>query len=238
MGITKSQVNRDVTIIVKTFERPVCVERLLKSIREFYPRVTVIVVDDSEEPRPLPKCTYLTMPFDSGASAGRNFALKHVKTPYFVTADDDFIFTEQTKLETWLEILEEHPIDLISGIAGGLEFTGAIEIDDGIFRIARYKSKGKIGSIKLFDITAQFFMARLDKVLEFGAWDEDYKTGVEHRDFFFRAKDKLVVGFSPHVRVEHPWTSVATPKYRAARSRSRETINLFLKKHGLREMQI
>lgn len=236
--MTKAQVNKKVTIIAKTFERPQCAERLLESIRLYYPRIEVIIVDDSTEPRPLDKCTYLTMPFDSGASAGRNFALKHVKTPYFVTVDDDFIFTERTRLEIWLEILESHPIDLISGIAGNLEFVGAIEVNDGVFRIIRYKSKGQIGPIKLFDITAQFFMARLDKVLEFGAWDEDYKTGVEHRDFFFRAKDKLVVGFCPQVHVNHPWSSTSNLKYCKARSRSRETIDLFLKKHNLREMQI
>src|SRR5687767_3502717 len=40
----------DVTAVVKTFERPRLLRRLLLSIRRMYPRLAIIVVDDSKRP--------------------------------------------------------------------------------------------------------------------------------------------------------------------------------------------
>ena len=42
-------VERDITVVVKTFERPECLRRLVSSIRRFYPGIPVFVVDDSRE---------------------------------------------------------------------------------------------------------------------------------------------------------------------------------------------
>lgn len=46
--------NKNLTAVVKTFERPAVLERLVSSIRRFYPKLHIIVVDDSREPEPLP----------------------------------------------------------------------------------------------------------------------------------------------------------------------------------------
>src|SRR5512135_3037965 len=43
-------VNRHLTAIVKTFERPQVLQRLLDGIRRAYPSLQVIVVDDSRAP--------------------------------------------------------------------------------------------------------------------------------------------------------------------------------------------
>lgn len=234
---TKRDVNKKVTLIVKTFERPHHIRRLIKSIHEYYPRVRLIVVDDSKDSISLNNCEYYRLSYDSGASAGRNYALSKVETPYFVALDDDFVFTEETKLELWLDILENHPIDLVAGIAGGLRFVGKIQIKDEIFSIEPEKYNGFVDKYKTYDITAQFFMANLDKVLDMGAWDEDYKTGVEHRDFFFRARNHLICALCEEVRINH-FPGASSKIYLKARSRSLETIKLFLKKHNLKEMHI
>ena len=43
-------VDESVTAVVKTFERPKEFKRLIKSIRQFYPDMHIIVVDDSRKP--------------------------------------------------------------------------------------------------------------------------------------------------------------------------------------------
>jgi len=46
----------DLTVVVKTFQRPDALRRLLASIRRFAPSLPVYVVDDSEQPlEPLPE---------------------------------------------------------------------------------------------------------------------------------------------------------------------------------------
>src|SRR5205823_5665748 len=46
---------REVTVVVKTFQRPEALRRLVASIRRFYPDIGLFVVDDSEEPlEPVP----------------------------------------------------------------------------------------------------------------------------------------------------------------------------------------
>lgn len=51
-----------------------------------------------------------------GWFAGRNLALSQVTTKYVLWADDDFIFTANTKLERMVDILEKTTLDLVSHI--------------------------------------------------------------------------------------------------------------------------
>ena len=48
-----------------------------------------------------------------GWFAGRNLAVSQVTTKYVLWADDDFIFTANTKLERMVEILERTTLDLV-----------------------------------------------------------------------------------------------------------------------------
>ena len=115
---------RDVTIIVKTFERPQCLERLLDSIGRAGWQGPVLVGDDSRRPYRDPILArygglvteYLCMPFDIGLSAGRNLLLKKVATPFFVLCDDDFVFDARTDMNRFRELLETAGLDLIGGV--------------------------------------------------------------------------------------------------------------------------
>lgn len=49
-----------------------------------------------------------------GWFAGRNLAVSQVTTKYVLWADDDFIFTANTKLERMVDILEKTTLDLVS----------------------------------------------------------------------------------------------------------------------------
>ena len=72
--------------MIKTFERPAKLKRLVDSIRRLYPGLTIIVVDDSRHPRNLPEVENINLPFDSGVSAGRNAGVKAVGTTIHVVS--------------------------------------------------------------------------------------------------------------------------------------------------------
>jgi GT2 family glycosyltransferase len=109
-------VNTHLTAVIKTFERPTTLKRLLKSIRRFYPELRIIVVDDSKIPVELDDTLVIQMPYDTGISAGRNQALKEVTTEYILLLDDDFIFYDRTDLEPAMEAMMNQPkIDIMGG---------------------------------------------------------------------------------------------------------------------------
>ena len=90
---------KNVTAIIKTFERPESLDNLIRSIRPFYPDLQIIVADDSLNPQPRSDVRYLPLDHDVGLSAGRNALLASVETPYFLLLDDDLEFTKDTRIE-------------------------------------------------------------------------------------------------------------------------------------------
>lgn len=48
-----------------------------------------------------------------GWFAGRNLAVSQVTTKYVLWVDDDFIFTANTKLEKFVDVLEKTTLDLV-----------------------------------------------------------------------------------------------------------------------------
>ena len=90
----------DVTVCVKTFNRPKLLNNCLKSIRWNYPNIKIIVADDGNINQNIGfDVEYHKLKFDKGLSYGRNFMLDKVKTKYFVLVDDYFIFTPETNLK-------------------------------------------------------------------------------------------------------------------------------------------
>lgn len=114
----------NVTILIKTFERPGALTRLLDSIENRYPQCPVLICDDSREPirdRVLGRYgaqvdAYTTLPFDSGLSAGRNALLKRVETEYFVLNDDDFVYGPQADLQWMHNQMVAGEVELLGGV--------------------------------------------------------------------------------------------------------------------------
>lgn len=54
-----------VTIATKTFLRYDKLQDLINSIRQFYPTITIVIADDTEEPKPVtgPYIEHYIMPF-------------------------------------------------------------------------------------------------------------------------------------------------------------------------------
>lgn len=114
----------NITIIIKTFERFESLDYLLSSIVKMNLPCPVLIADDSKtsyKDDVIKKYgdiieNYIDLPFDSGASKGRNVLVDHVRTEYFLLAEDDFIFDKRINLEWMLECLMDSDLDLIGGM--------------------------------------------------------------------------------------------------------------------------
>lgn len=202
-------VEAKLTAVIKTFERPDTLRRLVASIKRLYPNLPIIVVDDSRTPCKLAGVETIVMPYDSGVSAGRQKALEHVRTPYLLLLDDDFVFYKKTALEPAMRLMETHPaIDIMGGEVVNLPS----------FKSADYKyanlhptkvtsvlpSGSEVGGLKVYDKVPNFYVARTQR-LKLVGWDKRIKR-LDHADFFTRAKGVLVTVFNPHFKVLHAQT--------------------------------
>ncbi|XP_033987145.1 beta-1,4 N-acetylgalactosaminyltransferase 1-like [Trematomus bernacchii] len=115
-----TDINSQVTITTKTFLRYPELNRLLKSIRQFYKDIEVIIADDSfvtENITGGDHTKHFIMPPAQGWFAGRNLAVSQVTTKYFLWVDDDFQFTKWTNIEEMVRVMEANPeLDVVSQI--------------------------------------------------------------------------------------------------------------------------
>jgi len=214
--------------MVKTLLRPHCLEPLLKSLRKFYPDEPVIVTDDSPEPYPEVAepydVHYETFDYDIGIGTCYNWTIDHAETPYIVLLDDDFVFTEQTRIDRFLPFLEAGVCDLVGGEVWnsrrginqsfcGFFTQGAKpgkvlgwEDTKSLQKIPRNTVKG----LAFVEITMNFFAARTDALREV-RWDPRLKV-CRHEDFFlrfngYRPREPKVEGFRaafyPGVTIDH-----------------------------------
>ena len=203
------------TFIIHTFKRPECLDRLLESIKEFYPKVPVIVYDDSK--------------FDKGLSWGRNHLVSQVKTKYFLLLDDDFVFTKETKIEKLIEKAEQG-YDIV---AGALRENGNIIHYEGRYELENDILKLILNTEEPLDFVFNFFIGRTEKFKEC-KWDEDLKL-CEHTAFFFDNKDKLKVGYEPSVIIEHK--PVRPADYMSYRLRAIDYAEIWKKKKGIKDIK-
>jgi len=96
----------DYEILVKTFLRFPCVKRLIRSIRTYYPDITIRICDDGNgEEIKGERIIYHRLPYYSGLAVGKNFLVQKCETPYFITMDDDFIVIKETDLNKLHKII-------------------------------------------------------------------------------------------------------------------------------------
>uniref|UniRef100_A0A3B3ZDF2 Glycosyltransferase 2-like domain-containing protein n=1 Tax=Periophthalmus magnuspinnatus TaxID=409849 RepID=A0A3B3ZDF2_9GOBI len=208
MGAISSQVS----ITIKTFLRYDNLKELLSSIRRFYPNITVIIADDSIEPEKITgeNIHQYIMPPAQGWFAGRNLAVSQVTTKYFLWADDDFIFSQSTKIEKMVEVMEAVPeLDVVGGSVQGNTFHFSLEYDKGdeteggcLYR----KSHGRFHAIPgypqcyLTSGVVNFFLARTDCIQK-SRFDPLLKR-VAH-SFFMDGLGSLMVASCSHVSIGH-----------------------------------
>ena len=197
------------TAVIKTFERPHVLKRLVRSIKRCYPDLNIIVVDDSRKSRPLPGVKWLSLPFDSGVSAGRSAGLSRVETPYILLLDDDFILYSRTGLRAALKEMEMYPqIDIMGGAVVNLPF---VKISDyrnaGLFSTAKepvQRPGSYIGPFPVYDKVPNFYIAQTER-LRLVDWDPQIKR-LDHADFFTRARGVLTTVYNDKLRCLHAKT--------------------------------
>jgi hypothetical protein len=194
------------TAVVKTFERPRQLARLIQSLQRSFPGMAIIVADDSRVPTTLPGIRTLALPYDSGVSAGRQGALDAVTTELTWVLDDDFIVHRGTNLALVLALISRHTeLDLIGGAVIDLPFyTRRGSPVDALYPTAARPLTPlgtRFGAAVVCDKVPNFFVARTAKLRRVG-WDARLKR-VEHGDFFTRARGLLTTAFLPEFSCLH-----------------------------------
>jgi len=236
---------KDITVVVKTFQRPDALRRLLVSIRRFYPEIPVVVVDDSEQPlEPVPPeiTRYRHVAFDSlGVSAGRNAAVREVETEYTLICDDDMVFGRKTDLAKMLRTVETTRFDLVSCMwmdhepwrsirRGFRRYEGTLDIADRTLVHRLGATRGTIDGLPVFDIVHQFFVARTELLRE-NPWDERFKVAGEHVAFFLALKERgLLCTRLPDVVVYH--FPALPPEYQSFRANTAADVQLLRETRG------
>lgn len=204
-----------ITLVFATVDRPHCVQRLIDSIKKYFPCIKVVVGNQGEPSDHLAeyyqkndvKVAYL--PHDAGVSAARNAAVELVETEYILLADDDFVIGHDTSLFAPVTILDsDNSVDIVGGllydIYGALDFSAGHERrweriffhdeNEGLLVSlpvdSFYPLERRVKGYSYFVCDAVMNWALMRKsIFSRGAkWDEIYTCNGEHEDFYLNIK--------------------------------------------------
>jgi GT2 family glycosyltransferase len=192
----------DVSILIKTLERPQQLINQLYSIRKYKFHGPIIIADDSKEPYreqilqlfPDLDITYINLPFDTGTAEGRNIMLKQTKTPLFVLCDDDFIFEPRTRLPLMQKMLVDNNLDLLGGVFRQYNLKSRKERLK--FNLSNWFLKFNIliPSTSIFEYSANFDLeGKVCKMKKMNYQDPFTKCDMTHN--FFIARTEKVTAF-------------------------------------------
>jgi len=227
-------VEEKLTAIIKTFERPETIKRLVKSIKRFYPQMRVIIVDDSHQPVQFEDVKVITMPFDSGVSAGRQLALEHVETQYVLLLDDDFVFYARTALEPAMQIMQANSnIDIMGGEVINLPSFKSADYSNAPLYPTKASptlpAGSEIAECPVFNKVPNFYIARTER-LKLVGWDKRIKR-LDHAEFFTRAKGVLTTVFNRKFKILHAQTPF-NHAYMKKRNDIKEDYAIIFDKHS------
>lgn len=257
-GLSKSTAgSHKIDVIIKTFERPQCLERLVLSIAKHYPTAHIIIGDDSKRfdvgfyknlydkafaAGLIVKPIAYNLGYDKGLSYGRNELVRRSDADYILLLDDDFVFTEQTNIELFEHVLNSDPS---VGVVGGmlLDSTSGKELHfEGIFekkgKTLRHKAdgdkwQGDVVQYKYTGFVLNFALFRR-RLFNEVMWDEAIKIQGEHTDFYLRlAQTAWRVAYTPDVKALHQ--QEVTGEYKDFRAR-KDFLKILFKKHGLEKI--
>ncbi len=245
-----------VAVMVKTFLRDGMLYKALDGIQSCLPGAQIIVVDDGLESRkkiPLYSdlrrrghiCQWL--PFDSGFCAKSNEAVRQLDREYMLIASDDFDFGPKSVREgvrRMMRVLDENPeIGVASGRVGNAPYEGFIERDDTVVTEVPLSDKNAqlemtTDGVEFYrcDITVNYSLVRA-RVFESGVvkWDEEYKIGGDHFEFFEQVGRDWDIAFVPGVNInQQPYdAALVDPSYGKYRGRAIKALPRFFAKYGL-----
>lgn len=186
----------NLTMVVKTFERPQVLRRMLASARMVFSG-PIIIADDSAETFATddPLVTIIPMPYDSGIGAGRNALIDAVDTKYLWMLDDDMILLPDFDVGRPLAYLARNPeVDLY----GGRVIELPLWKSPGYPAEALFAYRGEprrpygtvIDGLPVRYKVPNFYVARRSAFAQV-RYDSQLKR-VDHNDFFTAAYGKLL----------------------------------------------
>uniref|UniRef100_A0A8D0L4T8 Glycosyltransferase 2-like domain-containing protein n=1 Tax=Sphenodon punctatus TaxID=8508 RepID=A0A8D0L4T8_SPHPU len=220
-----------VTITTKTFFRYHKLRTLIKSIRQYYPDIKIIVADDNEYPETIDdkNVEQYIMPFGKGWFAGRNLAISQVTTKYY--------------LWKMVDVLEGTDLDIVGGNVNGNQFRFKIHYelgeDSGCMHL-RYGSYRPLERFPNCDLTSgvvNFFLAYTEESRRVG-FDPKLQR-VAHLEYFMDGLGILRVGSCSGVSIGHqPRTSPSDSQlakaertYKTFRTNTQKQVQLKLSLH-------
>ena len=197
------------TAVIGSCQQTRHVERLVRSVRQHYPTIRLLVADDGSQPRLVEGADRVRVDADSGVAAGRNAALARVRTPLFLLLEEGMELSRRSGVERLLAGVEQKQLDVAAGVCVACRrrfglFTSrrpdpghaTLEFANDSIQIRPGHRPGVDGFLRC-DLTHDFFVARTDRVRALGGWDEH--PAVDARvEFFVRAQRRgLRVGVHP-----------------------------------------
>ena len=245
---------KDVTIGIKTFNRPEKLRETLDSLVGV-PVKEIIVADDGKRTKESQRLykemekkiplRILELPYDSGLAKARNEIVDACVTPYILIIDDDMKILSAYHIWILKDILV-HRRDL-GGVSSVLIENGTIKSGAHNLKIEKkYLIKYVPKNVKIkpigghpvvfADLIPNSTLFRR-KVLLDNPWDEHYKIGYEHVDFYLSQKQlgkwKFVLSLSSFI-IHNPGGSTRYKEIRFNKERLKMSRTYFLKKWKLK----
>lgn len=246
-----------VDFLITSYLRWELLEKCIDSIFQFYPQAKVYVADQSGSwgfPVYLlkkydKKVQFFMLPEDCGLSYARNYLVKNSRRPYKLILEDDFVFTEETKIEKMVEIMEYVTCSVIGGsvyIADQrlpFEFNFK-KIGDELHQVSdgdNWQEKEGL-KYKYTQCVLNFTLFKKE-VFDDIIWDEELKLR-EHQDFFYRlTKTPHKVVFMPDIKIvdnKRNWRidkdDERVKKYKEDKGRDEYMLKM-MRKHGIKKIK-
>jgi hypothetical protein len=244
------------TVICTTVARPRCAETFLRSLRASMPDVPVVLGEQAETPVLGDLCAelhagHLHLPFDCGVSRARNALVGAISTDYFLLTEEDFRFEAAPDVGYCMRFLDANPQFL--GVTGALQDLrakpttgrvahnfafdtagcGLIVLSIDIIRTRGTQFEGS--TVRHCHMGPNWGVFRRSMFAGLGLhWDEDFKIGGEHIDFYLRLARRfpdILLGFSERLVCQH--VDDDDPGYEDLRNR-RDWLEMFRSKWPFR----
>jgi glycosyltransferase involved in cell wall biosynthesis len=244
--------NNELTVLVKTFERAPKLAFLLNSVRQTLPTVRILVADDSSDATkranaatcPKHNAEHLVLPYDVGLSVGRNHMLERVKTPFFLLMDDDQYFGRDTDLNLGMQMLKAYGVDLVGWNvrdANGVDrrFSGNFwAMHDRLNVLNAHTIMRRPNWACPVDLVLNSFIAATKPVQDMGGWYPELKLG-EHKEFFLRGLfNGLKVVYTPRICVHEQSRASDSPEYLKMRGRKEFVLKMRYAVMGVENSEI
>ena len=252
--MSRNQPLADVVLGVTAFNRPRLLERLIKSVREFYPALPILVADNGWMPADLEQfdgVTTVHVERDCGLSASRNALARACPTEFMVLAEEDFVFTDKTDLAAAHAILA--PDESLGMVGGSLVADRQVQHYARNFRretrpegdvllaypaggpVKRLTTGGRSIPWRRCEMVFNWGMIRRDLMIEL-PWDENLKLA-EHVDWFLRIQNETgwTIAHTPALQARHDREEPGD--YQQHRQRAAGFLELFRQKHELQRFE-